>query len=96
MTKTKYTREQLLEVLRAGDPVVVTFTKVDGTKRDMRCTINDILVPEDKHPKGTKQLKENLDVIRVYDLDSDGWRSFRVDSVTGYTPAPLEVNLNLI
>jgi len=39
MTKTKYTREQLLEVLRAGDPVVVTFTKVDGTKRDMRCTL---------------------------------------------------------
>lgn len=86
MTKTKYTRTELLEVLTGENPVAVTFTKLDGTKRDMRCTLNLELIPTENHPKGTKQTKENLDVIRVFDLDEDnGWRSFRVDSVTGFT-----------
>lgn len=83
---TKYTREQLLEVLRAKDPAVVTFTKVDGTVRDMYCTLNEELIPADKLPKNEKTLKENTAVIRVFDLgEAKGWRSFRVDSVTGYT-----------
>jgi hypothetical protein len=83
---TKYTREQLLELLRAKDPVVVTFTKVDGTVRDLYCTLNEELIPTDKLPKNEKTLKENLSVIRVFDLgEAKGWRSFRVDSVTGHT-----------
>lgn len=89
MTNTKYTREQLLEVLRGKNPVVVTFTKQDGTKRDMQCTLNEKLIPTEKAPKNEKKLKENNDVIRVYELaEGKGWRSFRVDSVTGFTVTP--------
>lgn len=97
MTNTKYTRTQLLEVLHSSEPVVVTFTKVDGTKRDMHCTLKDFFIPANKEAKSTKQIKENLDIIRVYDLESSGWRSFRIDSVTSYaTPYSVESNLNLI
>lgn len=77
MTKTKYTRIELLEALTGKNPVAVTFTKLDGTRRDMRCTLNFELIPTENHP--------GLDVIRVFDLEDNGWRSFRVDSVTDFT-----------
>jgi hypothetical protein len=82
---TKYTREELLKALR-NNRVVVTFTKVDGTKRDLFCTLKTDLIPQDKAPKNEKPIKENDNVIKVFALDTaNGWRSFRVDSVTGMT-----------
>lgn len=85
MNTAKYSRADLLTALR-NNKVVVTFTKVDGTKRDMLCTLRESLIPSDKAPKNTKKIKENDSVIKVFALgEADGWRSFRVDSVTGMT-----------
>jgi len=82
-TTDKYSRADLLEALR-NNKVVVTFTKVDGTVRDLYCTLKNDLIPADKAPKNEKSIKENDSVIRVFGLDqSNGWRSFRVASVTG-------------
>lgn len=64
-----------------GGVVNVTFTKVDGSERNMRCTLNDMYLPEEYRGKGSV-LTEGENVIRVYDLDVSGWRSFRVESVT--------------
>ena len=64
-----------------GGVVNVTFTKVDGSERNMRCTLNDMYLPEEYRGKGSV-LTEGENVIRVYDLDVGGWRSFRVESVT--------------
>jgi len=84
-TTDKYSRADLLEALR-NNKVVVTFTKVDGTVRDLYCTLKNDLIPADKVPKNEKPIKENDSVIRVFGLDqSNGWRSFRVASVTGMT-----------
>lgn len=68
--------------------VTVTFKKVDGTERVMRCTtcpdllppVPEVEVDPDAPPK--KERKENPDVARVYDLDKGDWRSFRFDSIT--------------
>ena len=64
-------------------PVTVTFTKKDGTERVMKCTTNDSLIPqvieESLTPKREK--KPNEEVMSVYDLEAEGWRSFRWDSV---------------
>lgn len=85
MNTAKYSRADLLTALR-NNKVVVTFTKVDGSKRDMLCTLQEVLIPSDKTPKNTKKIKENDSVIKVFALgETDGWRSFRVDSVTGMT-----------
>ena len=82
-TTDKYSRADLLEALR-NNKVVVTFTKVDGTVRDLYCTLKNDLIPADMAPKNEKPIKENDSVIRVFGLDqSNGWRSFRVASVTG-------------
>jgi hypothetical protein len=90
-TPLKYHRESLLGMLRAG-PTIVVFTKVDGTKRTMNCTLSADLIPTDKMPKlpengePIKLIKENLDVIRVFDQEKQEWRSFRIDSVEFASP----------
>ena len=57
----------------------VTFTKVNGDERVMRCTLHDSVLPE--QPISGIKKKENQDVLSVWDLDNSGWRSFRLDSI---------------
>lgn len=91
MNTTKYSRDELLTALR-NNKVVVTFTKVDGSKRDLLCTLREDFIPSDMLPKNAKPVKENDSVIRVFALDTaNGWRSFRVDSVTGLMVLTKEV-----
>lgn len=61
----------------------VTFTKKDGTLRDMRCTLCEGRIPADKHPKteGTST-KDSGSAVRVFDTEKTEWRSFRWESVT--------------
>ena len=62
----------------------VYFTKVNGEKRRMDCTLNPKYIPEDMRPSSDSQVKENTEVVRVYVVGASGWRSFRVDSVTQF------------
>lgn len=58
----------------------ITFTKADGTDREMQCTLLESLIPSDKAPKGTG--RETSDAVqRVFDLDKQEWRSFKWESV---------------
>ena len=75
--------DALKSILNTG-PVQVTFTKKDGTERVMKCTTKWSHIPEEKQPIGESTLPENRDVLRVYDLENDGWRSFRVDGVKSF------------
>ena len=75
--------DALKSLLNAG-PVEVTFTKKDGTERVMKCTTKWSYIPEAKQPIGESTLQENRHVIRAYDIDNDGWRSFRVDSIKSF------------
>lgn len=60
--------------------VFVSFTKKDGTLREMRCTLNEEIVP--KYEKTTEtERKKSDEVMAVFDLDKNEWRSFRFDSV---------------
>jgi len=85
-------REQtsFLRTLLMAGKVSVEFTKVDGTQRYMVCTLaEDLLPPVDPAvlaEQATKPpRKENPTVLRVFDLDINEWRSFRIDSVTNIT-----------
>lgn len=77
-----FTKEELQEQLKTG-PQIVTFTKADGTERVMRCTLNESYLPLQEE-KETKR-KPNDEVVPVWDLDKNAWRSFRVDSVKSIT-----------
>jgi hypothetical protein len=71
--------------------VQVTFTKKDGTVREMRCT----LMPEYAVYGDTKesQRRVNEEVQPVFDLDVQQWRSFRWDTVTEWQPDLFEVSV---
>lgn len=79
---TTLSREDLKERLKHSDaPVFVKFTKIDGTVREMLCTLDGTKIPAGAHPKGNSTAKVNTDTLRVYDLGTNGWRSFRMDSI---------------
>jgi hypothetical protein len=65
----------------------VTFTKVNGEERVMQCTLKEDLLPaqidlEETIEKKTKT--PNPDVLAVYDVAAEGWRSFRWDSLKDF------------
>lgn len=86
------TKEQMLEQLTAGI-CVVKFTKINGEERKMLCTRDIDLVEKfgnDAVPKGTGR-SEPDDQVRVFDLNAEAWRSFKVDRVIEFQgPKPTD------
>jgi hypothetical protein len=74
-------REEIRASLREG-VVNITFTKVDGTERTMRCTLLSDLIPVDEQQtKKDNERKFTDDAIRVWDSEKQAWRAFRWNSV---------------
>lgn len=78
-------RSTLKEMLQSG-VYTVTFTKADGTERVMKCTLNSSYLPTVPVVEETTLLTEvpryeNEAILRVWDLEENGWRSFRMDSI---------------
>ena len=73
-----------LKHLLEQNVVVVDFTKLNGDKRVMTCTLR-----EDIKPRATKDdtmsqkaVREVSDaVVSVWDVNAKGWRSFRYDRI---------------
>ncbi len=63
--------------------VVFKYRKVDGSIRLAVGTRNvKFFVPEDCIPKGGQNENvENFRVVPYYDLQAQGWRSFRIDQL---------------
>lgn len=74
----KARKELFLSYLNTGD-ALVKFTKVDGSVRCMRCTLKDI--PTEFQPNSKVISKEDDNLLKVFDLEKNGWRSFKLDSV---------------
>lgn len=79
-------RDWLSSMLHLG-PVKVTFTKVDGSLREMNCTLQKGLVPEREkketvsEDKEKSEKKRNEDLMFVWDLDKAAWRSFKLSTI---------------
>jgi hypothetical protein len=63
----------------AKEVATVTFTKKNGDKRVMICTTKQDLLPGEPS-KFVGPVSDS--VVTVWDLESDGWRSFRFDSIS--------------
>jgi hypothetical protein len=70
-------RKWLKNVLET-DVVEVTFTKKDGSERIMKCTLKEDVLPEVQNKEAKEKSQE---AIAVWDVESEGWRSFRWDSI---------------
>jgi hypothetical protein len=78
-----YDRDVILDSLRQN-VMQISFTKVNGENRIMRCTLRRDMLPPSYVTEETKERafhQENLDVISAWDMVKGGWRSFRIDSV---------------
>jgi len=73
--------KHIKDMLQSGQVIHVEFTKKNGETREMNCTTNLDLIPESAHPSEDRMTYVKEDVVRAYDIDVKGWRSFRVDSV---------------
>lgn len=74
------TKQRILEQLHHGVTTVV-FTKRDGSRREMICTLNEDMIPAREEGNRNQARKENPDVQSVWDVDKQAWRSFRWDSL---------------
>lgn len=78
-----YDRDTLIKDLQKN-VVAVYFTKVNGEKREMRCTLMPGLLPPtyvQEEAEVNKFHEENREVLAVWDVMKGGWRSFRIDSI---------------
>lgn len=60
--------------------VRVEFTKVDGTHRSMLCTRNFVDIPDNHRPSGDGK-KTNENVLGVFDLEKQSWRSIKISNI---------------
>lgn len=81
-TDFKLFKKWLRSHLKFG-PVTITFTKKDGSERIMKCTTNPtyIMFKDPSILESKREKKVNEDIMPVYDLESDAWKSFRWDSI---------------
>ena len=77
------TKEELKNLL-AHNVITVDFTKVNGDRRVMTCTLREDMKPKStkSDPLSQKAVRETSDaVVSVWDVNARGWRSFRYDRV---------------
>ena len=67
------------QMLRENFETKFKYTKKDGSEREARGTLNTDMVPESAQPKGTQSWETADDIVKYYDLDKEGWRSFHWD-----------------
>nr|QMP83745.1 MAG: hypothetical protein [Caudoviricetes sp.] len=72
--------ENLIELLRENI-VNLKFKKINGDERVMNCTLSSEYIPE---TKTESKKKPNSDIVSIWSVDDNGWRSFRKDSVINY------------
>jgi hypothetical protein len=72
--------EALRELLKT-DLVTVVFTKSNGTKREMHCTMLPEYLPAMNEPNPNIKYGPSPTVVTVWDLEQNAWRSFKFDSL---------------
>jgi hypothetical protein len=76
----KLFREWVVGVLKTNT-VDLTFEKKDGTIREMKATLEESKLPVIEK-KTDRVRKENDEVLSMFDLEKNEWRSCRFDSIT--------------
>lgn len=72
-----------LKQLLKKKTVEIKFKKKDGSDRTMNCTLVSDAVPV--YEKKTERTRpENDNVLAVWDLDKEAFRSFKLDSIIEY------------
>lgn len=96
LSKREINKQSLLDNLSKGLCKVVFRKATDGRFRSMICTLNTSYIPtrfESGLKTFLKTAERNLEIIPVYDIVKDDWRSFYINSIQiFYTPEDLKEN----
>ncbi len=80
---TQEEKDLLTERLKS-EQVVVKFKKVSGEERTMTCTLQESVIPPatKEDPLSQKKVRAvSPEVCSVWDVEANGWRSFRWENV---------------
>lgn len=86
MKERRMTIQEMRDSLRSS-VCNVQFTKVDGSTRNLRCTLHPDYIPRGNANESSEPVKRRNpeyvsdNVLAVWDLDGLHWKSFRVSSV---------------
>ena len=83
-TETDF-RNELSDQLR-NNVCEVIFIQKNGDERVMNCTLMEAHLPTSQTETNGKSKKvENKEILVVWDLDKQAWRSFRLDSMVRFS-----------
>lgn len=71
--------DELRELLKT-DLATIVFTKKDGTKREMYCTLMPEYLPVIELDPRIKYAPSPF-IVTVWDLEQNAWRSFKFESI---------------
>jgi hypothetical protein len=78
-TSTSISKAELAGFLKER-AATVTFTKKDGTTRNMYCTLQEgVVVPHEKKTDRTKEPSDSI--LPVWDLEANAWRSINIETI---------------
>jgi hypothetical protein len=78
-------REEVETTLKHGK-FYVNFTKVNGDPRTMLCTLSQKFMPKSEFLINRKSpQKVNTETLSVWELESDSWKSFRINTIKSIT-----------
>ena len=78
-----FKREEVIELLEKYT-ALVKFKKLNGEMREMNCTlVKDIIPSATKSDQLSQKKIRNLneEVLAVWDIEKEGWRSFRIENI---------------
>jgi len=72
-----------LKAMLSVTEATITFTKVDGTERVMKCTLEASKLPPVVIKEDAKPRKETTSTkaLRVFDVEKKEWRSFTIKNI---------------
>ncbi len=88
MTETKdhsLTEEEVREEFIKKSILKIVFTKRTGEVRHMICTTSPGLIPPESRPDDTSSHRIYPDIMRVYDIEQEGWRCFIISNLISIT-----------
>jgi hypothetical protein len=80
MARTIVTAKQLKSDLKESVAEVI-FLKQDGTTRCLKCTLMKNYLPEEHIVNAPPPPKEETDLMVVWDVENNGWRSFHTSQI---------------
>ena len=83
---TEWTKDAV-RALAQDRVITVTFKKKNGDTRIMDCTLLEKFLPVQLDIENTTT-RDNPDVLVVWDITSEGWRSFRIASIIAIENSP--------